>query len=96
MSPEVFPRIRIIERNLLKYIVMADRKLLNIELGRMTAEEYRQAPESGIVVGYPGARYYGGCEIVDQIEQLAIDRLCQLFGAEYVPYLLPPKSTSPR
>ena len=33
--------------------------------------------------GYPGARYYGGCEIVDQIEQLAIDRLCQLFGAEY-------------
>ena len=33
--------------------------------------------------GYPGARYYGGCEIVDQIEQLAIDRLCQLFGVEY-------------
>ena len=33
--------------------------------------------------GYPGARYYGGCEIVDQSEQLAIDRLCQLFGAEY-------------
>jgi glycine hydroxymethyltransferase len=33
--------------------------------------------------GYPGARYYGGCEVVDQVEQLAIDRLCQLFGAEY-------------
>lgn len=33
--------------------------------------------------GYPGARYYGGCEVVDQIEQLAIDRLCQLFDAEY-------------
>lgn len=33
--------------------------------------------------GYPGKRYYGGCEVVDQIEQLAIDRLCQLFGAEY-------------
>ena len=33
--------------------------------------------------GYPGKRYYGGCEFVDQIEQLAIDRLCQLFGAEY-------------
>ena len=33
--------------------------------------------------GYPGARYYGGCEIVDQIEQLAIDRLCELFEAEY-------------
>lgn len=33
--------------------------------------------------GYPGARYYGGCEVVDKIEQLAIDRLCQLFDAEY-------------
>ncbi len=33
--------------------------------------------------GYPGRRYYGGCEIVDQIEQLAIDRLKELFGAEY-------------
>lgn len=33
--------------------------------------------------GYPGKRYYGGCEVVDKIEQLAIDRLCQLFGAEY-------------
>ena len=33
--------------------------------------------------GYPGARYYGGCGVVDQIEQLAIDRICQLFDAEY-------------
>lgn len=33
--------------------------------------------------GYPGARYYGGCQIVDQVEQLAIDRACKLFGAEY-------------
>ncbi|MGL4908986.1 MAG: serine hydroxymethyltransferase [Bacteroidales bacterium] len=33
--------------------------------------------------GYPNARYYGGCQIVDQSEQLAIDRLCKLFGAEY-------------
>ena len=33
--------------------------------------------------GYPGARYYGGCEVVDQVEQLAIDRLCRLYGAEY-------------
>lgn len=33
--------------------------------------------------GYPGARYYGGCEIVDQAEQTAIDRLKQLFDAEY-------------
>ena len=33
--------------------------------------------------GYPGHRYYGGCEVVDEVEQLAIDRLCQLYGAEY-------------
>ena len=33
--------------------------------------------------GYPGHRYYGGCQIVDQSEQLAIDRLKKLFGAEY-------------
>ena len=33
--------------------------------------------------GYPGRRYYGGCEVVDKVEQLAIDRIKQLFGAEY-------------
>lgn len=33
--------------------------------------------------GYPGKRYYGGCEVVDQIEQIAIDRAKALFGAEY-------------
>lgn len=33
--------------------------------------------------GYPGKRYYGGCEVVDQSEQIAIDRVCKLFGAEY-------------
>ncbi len=33
--------------------------------------------------GYPGHRYYGGCEVVDKAEQLAINRVCRLFGAEY-------------
>ncbi|MBE0505521.1 MAG: serine hydroxymethyltransferase [Marinospirillum sp.] len=33
--------------------------------------------------GYPGKRYYGGCEHVDVVEQLAIDRACELFGATY-------------
>ena len=33
--------------------------------------------------GYPGHRYYGGCQVVDEVEQLAIDRVCKLFGAEY-------------
>ena len=34
--------------------------------------------------GYPGKRYYGGCEVVDIVEQIAIDRARELFGAEYV------------
>jgi glycine hydroxymethyltransferase len=34
--------------------------------------------------GYPGKRYYGGCEYVDEVEKLAIDRAKQLFGAQYV------------
>ena len=33
--------------------------------------------------GYPGKRYYGGCQVVDQVEQIAIERVCELFGAEY-------------
>ncbi|OWU64582.1 MAG: glycine hydroxymethyltransferase, partial [Armatimonadetes bacterium Cent15-Ar3] len=33
--------------------------------------------------GYPGKRYYGGCEVVDEIEQLAIDRVKELYGAEH-------------
>ncbi|NOT36913.1 MAG: serine hydroxymethyltransferase [Saprospiraceae bacterium] len=33
--------------------------------------------------GYPGKRYYGGCEVVDEIESLAIERLCKLFGADF-------------
>ncbi len=33
--------------------------------------------------GYPGARYYGGCEVVDKVESLAIERICKLYGAEY-------------
>lgn len=33
--------------------------------------------------GYPGHRYYGGCEVVDEVEKLAIERLCKLYGCEY-------------
>ena len=33
--------------------------------------------------GYPGARYYGGCEVIDKTEQLAIDRVCKLFDCNY-------------
>ena len=34
--------------------------------------------------GYPGKRYYGGCECVDVVEELAKERACKLFGCEYV------------
>ena len=40
-------------------------------------------PTNKYAEGYPGKRYYGGCEIVDEIEQLAIDRAKELFGAEH-------------
>ena len=33
--------------------------------------------------GYPGARYYGGCEVVDEVEKIAIERACQLFNAKF-------------
>ena len=33
--------------------------------------------------GYPSKRYYGGCQVVDQVENIAIERICKLFGAEY-------------
>ena len=39
--------------------------------------------------GYPGKRYYGGCEYVDVVEQLAIDRAKALFGADYAARWLP-------
>ena len=44
-------------------------------LGRVCTNKYAE--------GYPGHRYYGGCQEVDKIEQVAIDRICQLFDAEY-------------
>ena len=66
------------------------RQLLGIELiasENFVSEQVMQAMGSVLTnkyaEGYPGARYYGGCEVVDQVEQLAIDRLCELYGAEY-------------
>ncbi|MFL5931221.1 MAG: serine hydroxymethyltransferase [Gaiellaceae bacterium] len=46
-------------------------------------EAVGSAPTNKYAEGYPGKRYYGGCEIVDEIEQLAIDRAKELFGAEH-------------
>jgi glycine hydroxymethyltransferase len=46
-------------------------------------EAVGSVPTNKYAEGYPGRRYYGGCEIVDQIEMLAIDRAKELFGAEH-------------
>src|SRR5207248_10267433 len=46
-------------------------------------EAIGSTPTNKYAEGYPGKRYYGGCEIVDEIEQLAIDRARELFGAEH-------------
>jgi glycine hydroxymethyltransferase len=46
-------------------------------------EAVGSTPTNKYAEGYPGKRYYGGCEIVDQIEQLAIDRAKELFGADH-------------
>ncbi len=67
------------------------RQLKGIELiasENFVSEQVMQAAGSCLTnkyaEGYPGKRYYGGCEVVDQSEQIAIDRLKQLFGAEWV------------
>jgi len=66
------------------------RQLKGIELiasENFVSEQVMQAMGSVLTnkyaEGYPGKRYYGGCEVVDESEQLAIDRLCEIFGAEY-------------
>jgi glycine hydroxymethyltransferase len=46
-------------------------------------EAIGSTPTNKYAEGYPGKRYYGGCEVIDEIEQLAIDRAKELFGAEH-------------
>ncbi|MBQ6335377.1 MAG: serine hydroxymethyltransferase [Erysipelotrichaceae bacterium] len=67
-----------------------NRQLHNIELiasENYCSEEIMEAVGSCLTnkyaEGYPGRRYYGGCQNVDEAEQLAIDRACELFGAEH-------------
>src|SRR5690554_2963622 len=68
----------------------SERQLKGIELiasENFVSEQVMQAMGSVLTnkyaEGYPGRRYYGGCEVVDLSEQLAIDRLKELFGAEW-------------
>ena len=53
----------------------------------IVSKEVREAQGSVLTnkyaEGYPGKRYYGGCQYIDQVEQLAIDYAKKLFGAEY-------------
>ena len=67
-----------------------NRQLHNIELiasENYCSEEIMEAVGSCLTnkyaEDYPGRRYYGGCQNVDEAEQLAIDRACELFGAEH-------------
>ncbi|SHJ52595.1 glycine hydroxymethyltransferase [Arenibacter nanhaiticus] len=67
-----------------------ERQINGIELiasENFTSEQVMEAAGSVLTnkyaEGYPGKRYYGGCEVVDEIEQLAIDRAKELFGAAY-------------
>ncbi|MDO6737290.1 serine hydroxymethyltransferase [Wenyingzhuangia sp. 2_MG-2023] len=68
-----------------------ERQLKGIELiasENFVSEQVMEAQGSVLTnkyaEGYPGKRYYGGCEVVDVVEQLAIDRAKELYGAEYV------------
>ena len=68
----------------------AERQRLGLELiasENFTSAAVREAVGSiatnKYAEGYPGKRWYGGCEVIDKIEQLAIDRACELFGAAW-------------
>lgn len=77
---------------LLADLIQAEEKRQRVGLELIASENYvsdQVMEAAGSILtnkyaeGLPGKRYYGGCEIVDQIEQIAIDRLCQLFGASW-------------
>ena len=67
-----------------------ERQLRGIELiasENFVSDEVMQAMGSCLTnkyaEGYPGKRYYGGCQVVDEVESLAIERICKIFDAEY-------------
>ncbi len=83
----------VMKRDQVIFDLIADekhRQIHGIELiasENFVSEEVMQAMGSVLTnkyaEGLPGKRYYGGCEVVDKVEQLAIDRLCKLFGATW-------------
>ena len=79
-DPEVAAAIkREIERQETKIEMIASENFVNYEI----MEAAGSALTNKYAEGYPGKRYYGGCEFVDEVEQLAIDRACKLFGADH-------------
>ena len=79
-DPEVAAAIkREINRQETKIEMIASENFVNYEI----MEAAGSALTNKYAEGYPGQRYYGGCEFVDEVEQLAIDRACKLFGADH-------------
>ena len=79
-DPEVAAAIkREINRQETKIEMIASENFVNYEI----MEAAGSALTNKYAEGYPGKRYYGGCEFVDEVEQLAIDRACKLFGADH-------------
>lgn len=79
-DPEVAASIRReINRQETKIEMIASENFVNYEV----MEAAGSALTNKYAEGYPGRRYYGGCEFVDEVEQMAIDRACALFGAEH-------------
>ena len=79
-DPEVTAAIkREVERQESKIEMIASENFVNYEV----MEACGSALTNKYAEGYPGKRYYGGCEHVDEVEELAIERVKELFGAEY-------------
>jgi len=79
-DPEIFAAIKNEEKRQEEHI-----ELIASEnyASPMVMEAQGSAFTNKYAEGYPGRRYYGGCEYADVVEQLAIDRACELFGAKY-------------
>ncbi len=83
--------LSVVDPDLAKYVelerVRQDKHIELIASENYTSPAVMEAQGSQLTnkyaEGYPGKRFYGGCEYVDQVEQLAIDRIKKLFGAEY-------------
>ena len=76
---------REINRQETKIEMIASENFVNYEV----MEAMGSALTNKYAEGYPGKRYYGGCEFVDEVEQMAIDRAKKIFGAEHANVRIP-------